>query len=73
MNYSSDIVRELGDWMGRMSADARLGKRNGETPDFEIELVRRTIAEIGALREKLGEQRATRSIAAEELNASNDE
>ena len=73
MNFSSDIVRELGDWMGRMSADARLGKRNGETPDFEIELVRRTIAEIGALREKLGERRATRSIAAEELNASNDE
>ena len=73
MNYSNDIVRELGDWMGRMSADARLGKRNGETPDFEIELVRRTIAEIGALREKLGERRATRSIAAEELNASNDE
>ena len=73
MNYSSEIVRELGDWLGRMSTDARLGKRNGETPDFEIELVRRTIAEISALREKLGQERATRSIAAEELNASNDE
>jgi len=73
MNYSSDIVRELGDWLRRMSADARLGKRNGETPDFEIELVRRTIAEINTLHEKLGERRGTRSIAAEDLNASNDE
>ncbi len=73
MNYSSDIVWELGDWMGRMSADARFGKRSGETPNFEIELVRRTIAEINALREKLGERRGTRSIATEDLNASNDE
>jgi len=73
MNYSSDIVRELGDWLGRMSADARLGKRNGETPDFEIELVRRTIAEINTLHEKLDERRGTRSIAFEDLNASNDE
>ena len=73
MNYSSDIVWELGDWMGRMSADARLGKRNGETPNFEIELVRRTIAEINTLHEKLGERRGSRSIAIEDLNASNDE
>ncbi len=50
-----------------------LGRRNGETPDFEIELVRRTIAEINTLHEKLGERRGTRSIAAEDLNASNDE
>jgi hypothetical protein len=73
MNYSSDIVRELDDWMGRMSTDARLGKRNGGAPDFEIDLLRRTIDEINALREELGERRGTRSIAAEELNASNDE
>ena len=51
MNYSSDIVRELADWLGRMSADARFGKRNVEPPDFEIELVRRTIAEINTLHE----------------------
>ena len=73
MNYSSDIVRELGDWLGRMSADVRFGKRNGETPDFEIQLVRRTIAEIDTLHEKLGERLGTWSIAAEDLNASNDE
>ena len=73
MNYSSDIVRELADWLGRMSADARFGKRNVEPPDFEIELVRRTIAEINTLHERLGERRGTRSIAAEDLNASNDE
>ena len=73
MTYSSDIVRELGDWLGRLSADARCGKRNIQPPDFEIELLRRTIAEINILQEKLGERRGTRSIATEDLNASNDE
>ena len=36
----SDIVGELNDWLGRMSTEARVGKRSGETPDFEIELPR---------------------------------
>jgi hypothetical protein len=72
MNPSSDIVAELNDWLARMSGEARQGTRSGAAPD-EIELVRRAIAEIKALREKLGLRRATRTIAAEELNASNDE
>ena len=67
-------VGELNDWLGRMSTEARVGKRSGETPDFEIEveLVQRAIAEINALRENLGVRRGTRSIAIEDLNASND-
>lgn len=69
----SDIVGELDDWMGRMSMEFRLGKRSGATPDFEIDLVRRAIAEINSLRENLGLRRGTRSIATEDLNASNDE
>jgi hypothetical protein len=73
MSYLSDIVGELDDWMGRMSTEARLGKRSGGTPDFEIELVRRAILEINGLREKLDLRRGTRSIAPEDLNASNDE
>jgi len=73
MSYMSDIVGELDDWLGRLSTEARLGKRCGETPVFEVELVRRAIAEINGLREKLDLRRATRSIAAEDLNASNDE
>lgn len=73
MSYLSDIVGELDDWMGRMSTEVRLRKRSGEMPDFEIELVRRAIAEINGLREKLDLRRGTRSIATEDLNASNDE
>ena len=73
MNDLSDIVGDLDDWMGRMSTDTRLGRRRVETPDFEIELVRRAIAEINGLREKLDLRRGTRSIATEDLNASNDE
>ena len=68
----SDIIGELDDWLGRMSTEARLGKRSSETQNFEIELVQRAIAEINALRENLGLQRGTRSIAIEDLNASND-
>ncbi len=73
MNYMSDIVGELDDWMGRMSTEVLLGKRPGGKPDFEIALVQRAIAEIQDLREKLGLRRGTRSIATEDLNASNDE
>ena len=73
MNHRSDIVAELNDWLGRIGGEARLDRGSGETADIEIELVRRAIAEIKALREKLDLRRATRSIAAEDLNASNDE
>jgi hypothetical protein len=73
MNDSSDIVGDLDDWLGRMSTETLLGRRSGETPDFEVELVRRSIAEINGLREKLDLRRGTRSIALEDLNASNDE
>ena len=73
MDHSSDIIGDLDDWLGRMSMEVCLGRRSGETPDFEIELVRRSIAEINALRETLDLRRGTRSIALEDLNASNDE
>jgi hypothetical protein len=63
---SNDIVRELEDWLARRA-------RGSEAPEVEIDLVRRAIAEIKALRERLGLRRATRSIATEDLNASNDE
>ena len=72
MNPSSDIVADLNAWLERVSDEAREGTRLGATPD-EIALVRRAIAEITALREKLGLRKATRTIAAEDLNASNDE
>ena len=58
MNDMSDIVGELDDWLGRMSTDVHLGKRPRETPDFDVELVRRAIAEINGLREKLDLRRA---------------
>ena len=48
-------------------------RRRIELVAAEIDLLRRAIAEIKALREKLDERRATQSIAAEDLNASNDE
>jgi hypothetical protein len=73
MNYMSDIVGELDDWLGRLSTEARLGRRSGQTPVYEVELIRRAIAEINGLRETLDLRRATRSIPAEDLNASNDE
>ncbi len=73
MNHASDIVGDLDDWLGRMSTEVRLGRRSDQRPDFEIELVRRSIAEINALRECLDLRRGTRSIALEDLNASNDE
>ena len=73
LSPSRDVVGELDAWIGRFSAEARLGKRPPELVAAEIDLLRRAIAEIRALRERLGERRATRSIAAEELNASNDE
>jgi len=73
MDPSGDIVAELNDWLARMSGETGQGTRSGATPDAETELLRRAIAEIKGLREKLGLRRATRSIAAEDLNASNDE
>jgi hypothetical protein len=68
-----DIVRELEDWLAELSGDARFRRRPGEAPDVETDLVRRAIAEINGLRERLNERRGTLSIAAEDLNASNDE
>lgn len=68
----NDIVGDLKDWLVRLGpgvAGARgpLNSREG------IDLVRRAIAEINALRERLGERCATETIATEDLNASNDE
>ena len=73
MSPSRDLVSELEAWIGRFSVEARLGARPQELVAAEIDLLRRAILEIEALREKLGERRATRSIATEDLNASNDE
>ncbi len=73
MNDSGDIIGELNDWLDRMGAEAGLKKRDGERRNVDIELLRRAIAEIKALREKLSLLRTTESIGAEELNASNDE
>jgi len=70
MNESSDIVHALEDWLAQRGVDQRPGK-DRSSPD--VELIRRAIAEINALREKLGERLATGSIASEDLNASNDE
>ena len=72
MTFSNDIVGELDDLLDRMSTEARSGKRSSEKPNAEIDLVRRAIAEINGLREKLELRRGTRSIATEDLNASND-
>ena len=73
MNGGRDIVRELEDWLAELGGDARARRRPGHAPVVDIDLIRRAIAEINAMRERLGERRATRSIAAEDLNASNDE
>jgi hypothetical protein len=69
VTQSNDIARELGRWLDEASAS----KRKGEKPGIDIELVRRAVAEINALRETLGSDRTTRSIGSEDLNASNDE
>jgi hypothetical protein len=65
----SDIVRDLSAWLEEASARGR----RGEKQEIEVDLVRRAIAEIGGLREALGGRRGTSTIAAEDLNASNDE
>jgi hypothetical protein len=65
----SDIVRDLSAWLEEASAR----ERRGEKQEIEVDLVRRAIAEIGGLREALGGRRGTSTIAAEDLNASNDE
>ena len=70
MSDSSDIVHALENWLARRGVDARSGK---DRASQDVELIRRAIAEINALREKLGERLATSSIASEDLNASNDE
>ncbi|MBV8076254.1 MAG: hypothetical protein JO284_07650, partial [Planctomycetaceae bacterium] len=72
-DLAHDLVSELETWIGRLSAEARAGKRPRDGAAAEADLLRRAAAEIRALRDKLGERRATRSIAAEDLNASNDE
>ncbi|MBV8105321.1 MAG: hypothetical protein JO223_12005 [Hyphomicrobiales bacterium] len=69
MTQRNDTVRDLEVWLEEASARYR----RGEKPEIEIELVRRAIAEINGLCETLGSRRATRSIATEDLNASNDE
>jgi hypothetical protein len=73
MNQANDVVQELEDWLAQRVRDAQLRKRSDERPEIEVDLVRRAVAEIKALRERLGLRRGTRSIAAEDLNASNDE
>ena len=60
MNEPGDIVHALEDWLAQRGVDQRPGKDRG-SPD--VELIRRAIAEINALREKLGERLATGSIA----------
>ena len=73
MIYSNDVVQELEDWLTQRVRDAQLRKRSDERPEIEVDLVRRAIVEIKDLRERLGHRRGTRSIALEDLNASNDE
>jgi hypothetical protein len=73
MIHTNDVAQELEDWLAQRARDARLRKRSDERPEIEVDLVRRAIAEITALRERLGMRQATRSIAPEDLNASNDE
>ena len=73
MIHSNDVVQELEDWLSQRVRDAQLRKRSDERPEIEVDLVRRAAAEIKALRERLGLRRGIRSIAPEDLNASNDE
>ena len=70
MTQSSDIVCDLGDWLTQILKDAPSRQRMPEMP--ETDLVRRAIAEINGLREKLNLRYGSSSIAAEDLNASND-
>jgi hypothetical protein len=65
MSDSGDIVRELNDWLAH-------GESHRWLDASDVDLVRRAIAEINSLREKLGERQATESFEVEELNASND-
>ncbi|MBV8617052.1 MAG: hypothetical protein JOY66_25200 [Acetobacteraceae bacterium] len=64
MSNSSDIVHDLEQWL----SDADPHSRHAE-----FGLIRRAIDEINALREQLGQRRASVSIETEALNASNDE
>ena len=70
MNDSSDIVHALEDWLAQRGVDQRPGK---DRESADVDMIRRAIAEINALREKLRQRLATDSIAGEDLNASNDE
>jgi hypothetical protein len=65
----SDIVRDLSAWLEEASTRGRRGGKQ----EIEVDLVRQAIAEISGLREALDGRRGTSSIAAEDLNASNDE
>lgn len=73
MIQSNDVAQELEDWLMERVGDVHLHKRSDQRPEIEVELVRRAVAEIKSLRERLGLRRGTRSIAPEDLNASNDE
>jgi hypothetical protein len=73
MIHSNDVVQDLENWLAQRVRDDQLRKRSDERPEIEIDLVRRAIAELTALRERLGLRRGTGSIAPEDLNASNDE
>jgi hypothetical protein len=73
MSQSNDIVRELEAWLAELGANVHNRAALGTSPEIEIDLVRRAVAEINGLREKLGQRRGTDSIPTEDLNASNDE
>ena len=64
-------MMERGDVVGDL--EAWLTGADPHTRPAEVELIRRAIDEINALREKLGERRARDAIEADALNASNDE
>jgi hypothetical protein len=66
MNDAADIAADLQRWLDEPGRRSPVAAR-------EADLIRRAIAEIRALRDALGGRRGTRSIAAEDLNASNDE
>jgi hypothetical protein len=66
MSRTSDIVSDLKTWLSRRPT-------GGQSSDPPVDLVRRAIEEIEALRAKLGDPPGNRTIASEDLNASNDE
>jgi hypothetical protein len=66
MNDAADIAADLQHWLDEPGRKSQAAAR-------EADLFRRAIAEIRALRDVLGGRRGTRSISAEDLNASNDE